>query len=213
MPSGPAGAEETMTGTSLSIILALVIAAFLVARRRRRGAMKEPPSLGPPLIATEVDRFIADEAGQLLDAGEVIQHQAYVQDGRLFDSWAHFAVLTDRRLLLIRTPEVGSPRCESHGVEEIDRADILGAVAEHWQYGMHSFALFLRDGSTRRFNVRGRDRALSNQKRFLRDVPRLLVTDPSLASKPASTPTTFGRRRDDLGARSLATRRPEMGLG
>jgi hypothetical protein len=170
---------EYAFGYSLWIVLVGVAAWMTVShlRRKRREAedAQTPPSYGPPTLATAADRFVDEQVRPLLEAGEAVQHQAYVMNGvphgDLGDAklGAMYAVLTDRRLILIKT-RVGAfgPLLENHGTEIIDRRSASSIAVDD-----RAIQVALADGSARLLWVSPTGK-LSNQRAFLRDLPRLL---------------------------------------
>jgi hypothetical protein len=170
---------EYAFGYSLWIVIVVVAAWSAIAylRRKRREAedAATPTSFGPPTLATPVDRFVDEQVRPLLEVGEAVQHQAYcmngVPQGDLGDSklGALYAVLTDRRLVFITT-RVGAfgPLLENKGTEVIERRNVAGFSVDD-----RAIQLGLADGTTRLLWV-SPTRKLSNQRAFLRDVPRIL---------------------------------------
>ncbi len=187
LPAYSIGFAEYFLGYSLwwAIGLVAVLGAVKQQRTRRRQAatLARPPTLGPPVLRTVTDRYISEQAYALLEPGETVQHQAYALD-RPVDSMtagfkvnAFFAVLTDRRLLLLKTRAGAfAPLCENHGVEVIQRNAVARAGSEE-----NALLLQLHDGSGRGLWVRD-SRHLSNQKAFREDVPRLLAARASQES-------------------------------
>jgi hypothetical protein len=176
---------EYAFGYSLWIVIVftaffMVFARWLKQRRAARYAAElknTPVSHGPPVVTTEADRFIQDELRSHLEAGEAIQHQAYVLDhvmtgtiGSAVSTRAFFAALSDRRLFLIKT-RLGAFKIllENRGVESIDRDRIKAVRVDDYAIVLH-----LDDGSVRVMVVQP-NKKLSNQAAFLRDVPRLLA--------------------------------------
>ena len=162
----------------------------LHTKKRRHASLQTsaPPETTPPRVATDLDRWVAEEAEKLLEAGEQLQHQAYGLDREVTSavgaavSNAAYAVLTNRRLLFIKT-RVGAfgPLKDNRGVEEYRREAVSEVFADerHLEFVFH-------DGSLRHFYVEWSERKLSNQRRFLRDVPRLL----SMQAEPAPVATS-----------------------
>jgi hypothetical protein len=193
LPSYSIPAIEYAFGYSLWIVIAAVIALERVkAYKNRRRTAEEatiPTSYGPPAFETKGDLFVANQATALLAPGERVQHQAYALDRQLTGSIvsagtakAYFAILTDRRLILIRT-RVGAfaPLLENRGVEEISRDEIVGASVDD-----SLITISLRDGTWRSLWIPVSERHFSSQRAFRRDVPRLLdtQTEASVAVAP-----------------------------
>jgi hypothetical protein len=183
---------EYAFGYSLWIVIAVTAFFMYVGRIRRKQREAEdaatPTSAGPPNLVTAADRFVDAQAAALLEPGEAVQHQAYgmngVPGGGLADAklGALYVVLTSRRLILI-TARAGAfgPLLENRGTEVIDRRNITGFAV-----GDRVIDLRLADGSTRRLWISPTGK-LSNQRAFLRDVPRLLG-GAAPGSLPAAQP-------------------------
>jgi len=153
------------------------------ARRHASLQSNLPPSIGQPELRTKTDRWLGQEAAKLLQPGELVQQQAYGLDREATSTLgaasirALYLVLTDRRLLVIHA-RVGAfgPLRENRGVAEHARTDIVQVT------GLERHVRFLfRDGKVLDFFAEWGERHLSNQRRFLRDVPRLRGV-PSLAA-------------------------------
>jgi hypothetical protein len=192
--------REYLIGYSLWIIIAvlLVLNVLYAGARKlllRLGFLKEddantPISFGPPELKTDADRFVHEQVRRLLAEGEQVQHQAYALDrdpnASLMGAASangFFAVLTNRKLFLVKT-RVGAfgPLLENRGVEVLLRRQI---AAEPIENGM---VIGVADGSTRTLVVQ-RTNKLSNQRAFLRDVPRLLaVSDEEELGEELSAP-------------------------
>ena len=135
-----------------------------------------PVSFGPPLLMTKADYFVAGQVAPQLRAGEVIQHQAYVIDREPGNGWryamlarADFAVLTNQRVLLIRTRlGVFAVLRENRGFEATEREWISNVTVND-----RLIVLTFTNRSARTSWV-SETRGLSNQTAFLRDVPRRL---------------------------------------
>jgi hypothetical protein len=179
---------EYTVGYSLWVGIAFVILTAAVSRVRRRRREAEdstiPTTVGPPSLVTAADRWVAAQAAPLLAPGEVVQHQAYAlnEEPGGFNVGARYAVLTQWRVFLF-SARIGAfgPLLENRGTEIVDRRSITGfAVSDR------AIDLTLVDGSTRRLWVSPTGK-LSNQRAFLRDVPRLLG-GAAPGSQPAAQP-------------------------
>jgi hypothetical protein len=156
----------------------LVSWAARALRKRRHESLQtfEPPTTDAPTLRTKTDRWLAEEAKKILESGEAVQHQAYGLDsaanttGAALSAKACYVLLTNRRLLFIRA-RVGAfgPLRENRGVETFLRETIETAQADE-----RHLRFVFKDGSVRDFFAEWHERNLSNQKRFLRDVPRLV---------------------------------------
>ena len=181
----------------LAILAAILLGLLKRALNARKKARLEqlravqPVSYGPPAVHANGDRFIAAQVAPLLRPGEQVQHQAYGidrdQSERGFDAVSAqgvFGVLTDQRLILIRT-RIGAfgVLLENHGVEWVERSAIL-SVREHGDLLTFEVA----GGAQRQIFVKRGARGLSNQLAFLRDVPRVLAQQPSMVPRPSWNP-------------------------
>jgi len=146
------------------------------ARRHASLQSNLPPSTGQPELRTKTDRWLSQEANKLLQGNELVQQQAYGLDRETNSTLgaasirALYLVLTDRRLLVIHA-RVGAfgPLHENRGVQTYDRTDIVQVASQE----RHVRFVF-REAKELDFFAEWSERHLSNQRRFLRDVPRLL---------------------------------------
>jgi hypothetical protein len=165
-------------------IAATYVGNHLKARRHASLQSNLPPSTAQPELRTKTDRWLADEMKKLLQPGELAQHQAYGLDREATSTVgaasvkAMYVVLTDRRLFVVHA-RVGAfgPLRENRGVKEYSRTDVAQATSDE----RHVHFVF-RDGAVLDFFAEWSERHLSNQRRFLRDVPRLLGTQVPLAT-------------------------------
>jgi len=156
-----------------------------VLKARRHGSLHSnlPPSIAAPELKTKTDRWLAAEAAKVLEGSEVVQHQAYGLDREgnstlgAMSIKAMYVVLTDRRLLVIHA-RLGAfgPLRENRGLKAYPRSSIAQVVHEE----RHLCFLF-RDGTKLDFFADWGERQLSNQRRFLRDVPRLVGSQQPFA--------------------------------
>lgn len=155
---------------------ATILGDRLKAKRHAALQSKLPPSSAAPELRTKTDRWLHQEAAKLLQGSEAVQHQAYGLDREATSTVgaamvkAVYLVLTDRRLFVIHA-RVGAfgPLHENRGVKSYERSDIV-RVASNERHLHFEF----RDGSSLDFFAEWSERKLSNQRRFLSDVPRLL---------------------------------------
>ncbi|HEX4459594.1 MAG TPA: hypothetical protein VIA18_16550 [Polyangia bacterium] len=156
------------------------VAAMMKTRRLAARAAEvagRPISYGPPVVETKEDRFIQEQVTPLLQAGEVVQHQAYtfdrVPEGGMQQAraTARFVALTNRRLFLFdaRVGALGI-LLENKKTEALARTRIAKVVVDD-----RTIHLVIDDGSVRTLWVH-KTKKLSNQHAFLLDVPRMLVT-------------------------------------
>ncbi len=85
----------------------------------------------------------------------------------------YYAVLTDRRLILIQTG-MGffSPKMENRGVTSFDLANVKGTSAGGIANN-RSFTLEMADGTSETFRIAPWSKAMSGQSRFLGEVSTL----------------------------------------
>jgi hypothetical protein len=161
--------------------LAVGIGAVILGDRlktKRHASLQSnlPPSTAAPELRTKTDQWLYQETAKLLHGSEVVQHQAYGLDREATSTVgaamvkAMYVVLTDRRLFVIHA-RVGAfgPLHENRGVKEYLRTDIV-QVSRNERHLHFDF----RDGTSLEFFAEWSERKLSNQRRFLADVPRLL---------------------------------------
>jgi hypothetical protein len=159
-----------------SLWWAIAVVAVWGAIEKKRRAKREaddaatPVSEGPPTIATKADQWLEAELGKLLGPGERVMHQAYTldHDPSQVGGSAYWAALTTDRLVLIKA-RVGAfgPLLENQGVTPIPRAAIRAVRRD-------DRALFVEAGDRAAFLLFVIDtKKASNQRAFLRDVPRL----------------------------------------
>jgi hypothetical protein len=164
-------------GYSLWIVLAGILVWTWVAHlaRKRRDAVDAatPIDGSGPRVVTPTDRFIADQLAAIRRDGEVVSHQALVLDREATQRGVQpfFAALTDRRLVLIQGKlGIWGHKRENHGVESIERAAIRAVSVDGDCLQLH-----LVDGTQRPLVVPRRERGLSNQAAFARDLPKIFA--------------------------------------
>jgi len=190
LPSYEISTFQYISGHLVPVVIVVMIALGLGSRwrkRRRHDSLQssEPPSTDPPQQRTKLDRWLAEEARRLLQPGEAVQQQAYGFDAESTDAdmastdSALYAVLTDHRLLFIKA-RVGAfgPLKENKGVFWFPRNDVVRVEALE-----RRLTFVLANGHTQVFFAQWHERNFTNQKRFLRDVPRLLQL-PGLHGSP-----------------------------
>ncbi len=174
-------------GYSLWLVLLLCIGLWrLDVRSKKRLAVRDravATTLGPPLLTSEMDRFVADQVHPLLEGGETVQHQAYALDRHPDDGaiglGARYAVLTDRRLIVIKTRFGASgPLAENKGVAVYARRNIVRVDVD-----ARELRVVFDDGRLEILFVTSTNE-LSNQEAFRVSVPRLL--DPRHAEAVAA---------------------------
>lgn len=127
------------------------------------------------------DDFVASEMARLRQPGETILNQATVYNGPLFLASMlgvagqllmlthYYAVLTDRRLLLIRTSMgLMGLKAANHGVTEIPISE-LTQVKTGGFLNQRTFTLYHRSGQTTKLRCNSMVRMLSGQKEFARE--------------------------------------------
>jgi hypothetical protein len=181
-------------GYLLWIVLALLVVFYalkarLKERRKRSLETRVPPGSSPLVIRTKTDQFLADEAKKFVEPGETVEQQAYGYDREEtgVTTKALYLVLTNRRLAVIQS-RLGAfgPLRENRGVTLLERSVIQRVEADE-----RHLRFFQSDGSVFDFFAEWSEKHLSNQRRFLADVPRLLGSPiaamPSLEPGRAST--------------------------
>jgi len=135
---------------------------------------------------TDADRFIFDQLRPALAPDEPVIACAYLAPvlggSGVIGSFvgaatlmAAFAVLTDRRLLLIRT-RIGAfkPLLENHGVESIDRSAIRGVhFVPRLPRRAPSVLIELGDGRMLHYLTRARSTDVSTQAEFMDQLARV----------------------------------------
>jgi len=178
----------------LALMIPVVIAKAIKSRRYRVQQQQAGASqTGPLTIKTEEDRFIAAQVALQLRPRERVSHQACVRSdvvvGALvtLGAKAHFAVLTDQRLLLIETrTSLFGVRLENRGIESIERSAIKAVLAGP----DGALGIALNDGTTRVLVVDPKRRRFSNQSAFLLDLPRLFpAAEVAAAGTTAAAPS------------------------
>lgn len=198
LPSYSISAGDYVMGYLLWPMLAFLAFLALLGRRARQKRLRRdaamPIAIGGLTLKTKLNRFVAEQAAAVLLPGESVQHQAYTLDHRMngglvsaATNQAHHAVLTSQRLLLFRS-RIGAfgPLAENLGLEALPREAIASASSDG-----DTITLRLTSGGARTLHV-PLTNALSNQRAFLRDVPRILagVTSPAPVGAPAPTPAS-----------------------
>jgi hypothetical protein len=177
LPAYSIGAFDYAFGYALWITIAAVAGVGLVqsAAKRRRAASLDvslPPGARPLLLRTKTDRWLHEAATRLLVSNEVVLQQAYGYDreDRGMVTKAMYLVLTDRRLLVIHT-RVGAfgPLHENNDLNSYDRSAVERVRADE-----RHLCFELAGAKSLDFYAEWSERQLSNQRRFLSDVPRLL---------------------------------------
>lgn len=179
--------HEYAFGFLLWIVLAAVILLSVVQhqlKQRRKASLDTslPPGQTPLQTKTKADRWLGEEVGKLLSAGETIEQQAYGFDQEDVNAVtsAYYVALTSRRLIVIQS-RVGAfaPLLENRGVVTHDRKSIerVDGDERHLHFVIAGAPPF-------DFFAEWSERHLSNQRRFLADVPRLFASPA--AAMPAS---------------------------
>ncbi len=159
---------------SLWIIIAAMVAwavakSALSKRRQQRDALI-PVHFGPPTVVTEGDRFISETVKAMLQPHEQLQHQAFALRDAEETSHIYFVALTSQRLILISSKrKFRGLVFENQGVEEVPRAQIADVKESSYE-----LTFTLTTGGQFNLVVPASEKDFSNQKAFVRDVPRLL---------------------------------------
>lgn len=180
LPGYSIPAVEYGIGYSLWIVVA-VVALWAVTRRvltRWRHARDAvvPISHGPPKEETEGDKFIAQTVGAMLAPGERLQHQALAVRTGDESPHVYFAALTSHRLILISsTRKFRGYVFENQGAKEFTRAQIANVTESSYE-----LVITLTSGDRILITVPSGEKDFSNQRAFVRDVPRMLAAVKSL---------------------------------
>jgi hypothetical protein len=172
---------------AIGLVAGIAWIQHAVARRRLRLLeVTGPPTLGPPALRTKTDRWLNDQVSRLLERDETIQHQAYATDRELRGLRAaaakgFYVALTDRRLVVIES-RVGAfgPLHEVGEVRIWPRTEVMTVGNEGFRVSLR-----MADQSVVDLWLDHRDKHMSNQAAFARDVPRLLEDDAAEARKHA----------------------------
>ena len=161
------------------IILTMVgwalLQRMLTKRRQTRDALI-PISYGPPKVVTEGDTFITQTVTPMLQPGEQLQHQALALRDVQELSHVYFAALTSQRLILISSKrKFRGYVFANEGVEELPRACIANVTENAYE-----LTFTLTTGGQFPLVVPKREKEFSNQRAFVRDVPRLLASVKSV---------------------------------
>lgn len=142
------------------------------------------------------DEYLKQELARLLEPGEQVLHTATVFSGPLLFSSLfgligqllmlthYFGVLTDRRLLLIRTGMgFGGVKCQNRGVigfpiDQLDRVEGGGLLNQK------SLTLYRKDGTSLTIRYNTLVRQVAGQKEFAAAMPQRL--QEMLKSRAAS---------------------------
>lgn len=184
LPGYSISAIDYAFGYSLWIIIAGLVALALVKRqltkrRQARDAMI-PVTYGPPEIVTDGDRWIHDTVAPMLASGEQVQHQAIATPDA--DNTAHvlFIALTTKQLIIIHSKrKLFKVLFEAQKVEQIVREQITNAREMNYE-----ITLSFSNGNTWSFFVPVGEKGFSNQRLFVRDVPRILQPQQGFVGVP-----------------------------
>lgn len=175
LPGYSVPASEYLAGYSLWLIVGVIVAVIgsiiggrkLATKRRQALDAEVPISLGPPKLLTDGDRFIHSAATTLLQPSEVIQHQAFAVP-EPSGAVGMMVVLTNLRVLVmvVDRPNLGAVLSSSSYL----RSQVVDA-----REGSYEVTLVLADGSKRAYPVVPGEAEFSNQRAFVRDVPRMFA--------------------------------------
>jgi hypothetical protein len=163
-------------GYSLPLVVVVVTLVSLIQyqlKQRRKASLETqlPPGQTPLELKTKADRWLHEEVAKLLGAGERVEQQAYGFDREDVNAVtsAYYAVLTTERLIVLQS-RVGAfgPLLENRGVVTHVRKSIEHVVGDE----RHLHFVFT-EAPPFDFFAEWSERHLSNQRRFLADVPRL----------------------------------------
>jgi hypothetical protein len=152
-------------------ILLSVVQYQLKQRRKNSLDTQLPPGQTELLLKTKADRWLSEEVAKLLVPGETVEQQAYGFDREDVNAVtsAYYVVVTSARLIVIQS-RVGAfgPLLENRAIVTHERKVIEHVVGDerHVQFVFEGAPPF-------DFFAEWSERHLSNQRRFLADVPRL----------------------------------------
>jgi hypothetical protein len=153
-----------------------------------------PPRLAGPSFAETImakqDDYLQSQLPQVLQPGERVLHVAYMlrQPGLLMQillvgglllfliTKAYFVVLTDRRLILIRTKMgfwTGGPQCLNLGVEEYDVRQLQKVTVSGF-LNNRSMTFHLANAQAQTLRISPMVERLIGTKSFFQEVPRLV---------------------------------------
>jgi hypothetical protein len=176
LPAYSVAALDYVFGYALWVAIGLAVGVGYVQNLRKRQRLAAldtslPPGARPLVLRTKTDRWLNEEASRLLNANEVVLQQAYGYDRQEMGmvTKAMYLVLTDRRLLVLHT-RLGAfgPLRENNDLSSYERSAIRGVRADERHLRFELGASKSLD-----FYAEWSERQLSNQRRFLSDVPRL----------------------------------------
>jgi hypothetical protein len=180
---------QYLFGYSLWIVLFIVAVAMIAQRLfgKLRPFLAAPTAAvtGPPIVRTDDDKWLSAELGKHLHQGERLQHQALATNfppGEVVKNAACFYLgLTDRRIVVLEAMQgIRGAKREIRSAR-VHARDELVAVGQDELHLQLDFA----DGQVEHFWIQGSQRKLTNQWLFARDVPRLLLSQPSAAAAAA----------------------------
>jgi hypothetical protein len=136
------------------------------------------------------DDYLKTQLPQILQPGEQVLHAAYMrrQPGLLMQmllvgglllfliTKAYFAVLTNRRLILIRTGMsfwTGGPKMENRGVEEYDARQIKNVTVSGFANN-RSMTFHMADGTSQTLRISPWFKQIEGTKAFFEQVPGLV---------------------------------------
>lgn len=180
LPSYSIPPEEYALGFLFWILLPFAGVLLIIHKKIKKSRQAsldttQPPGSSSLKLGTKTDRWLAEEASKLLESGETVEQQAYGSDtadpGLDGGTKGLYVVLTNRRLIVIES-RIGAfgPLRENLAVRRIERDEIERVDADE-----RHLSFVLKDGQVFEFYAQWRERHLSNQRRFLADVPRLFM--------------------------------------
>lgn len=159
-----------------SLLVALV--HHQIRKSRLDALAKLTPSSGPLTLRTETDRWLTAECAKWLAPGETVQAQAYGLDRRDANqaTRAMYVVITNQRVCVLRSRIAGAPKRECIEMKSYDRQHASALVLD--ERHVH---LTLPDAPAIDLFVEWSERHLSNQRRFLVELPELFAAQTSAA--------------------------------
>ena len=151
----------------------------------------------------ERDQYIQSQVGPMLAPGERVLHTAYMvrQPGLLWQIFllgglllflmtkAYYVVLTDRRLILIRTKQgMFSPAMVNIGQESFDVAQMTKCTTSGL-LNNRSMTFHMRDGTEQTLRIAPWLKIVTGTKNFFEQVPNLVSSGQLAAgAQPAALP-------------------------
>lgn len=153
----------------------------------------------------ERDQFIQSQVTAMLMPGEQVTHTAFVTKAPglllqaliglllLFLIKAYYAVLTNRRLILIRT-RLGAfrPKLQNLGVEQYDLAQMTGCKVGGFANN-RSMTFSFRDGTKKTWRIGPWSKVVSGNRTFFEQVPQMIGALAAGAQPAGALPAAYAQ--------------------